>query len=211
MTLVIRLQHHQLRRSRRPPRSRRRSPATSRTPTRPAIPARSRIRSRTSFGGSDVVSITRQANAALLDSSTPRPRNRPARARSPRGWRPGSDGERQRHRRPRQRALTQNGDSPSAMLGQFAERADDLRGRPEQHGRGAGASSPPRRTSQPRSTPAPARCNQVREQADANMATSVTHDQFAAQPVPEVNATIVTGLASGADISPARGSARLAS
>jgi flagellar hook-associated protein 1 len=156
------------------------------------------------YGGADVASITREANSALLDqvnSSTSESASQSAIAAGLATLaQTVSDSA-----STTSSGATQNGSSPSAMLANLQGALSTYEADPSNDSVGDAVVSAAGDLTASLNSGAAA-VQQVRSQADANMAASVATINSLLNQFTQVNATVVNGLQSGADISSAQDS-----
>src|SRR5271167_3970156 len=156
------------------------------------------------YPGADVGSITREANSALLDqvnSSTSESASQSASAAGlPTLAQTVSDSA-----STTSSGATQNGSSPSAMLANLQGALSTYEADPSNDSVGEAVVSAAGDLTASLNSGAAA-AQQVRSQADANMAASVATINSLLNQFTQVNATVVNGLHSGADISSAQDS-----
>ena len=152
-----------------------------------------------SYGGVDVASVKRMPTPRSPSRSTASTAQAAAQQAIARVWAARRHGRRQRPR------LVDVRRAPERLLavgdaGQSSERADDLRRTRRPRRRRPTQRSPRRRISPNRSTRATTAVNQVREQADQDMASSVSTINSLLAQFQTANDTVVSGLASGANV-----------
>jgi len=156
------------------------------------------------YGGADVASITREANSALLDqvnSSTSESASQSAIAAGLATLaQTVSDSA-----STTSSGATQNGSSPSAMLANLQGALTTYEADPSNDSVGDAVVSAAGDLTASLNSGAAA-VQQVRSQADANMAASVATINSLLNQFTQLNATVVNGLQSGADISSAQDS-----
>jgi flagellar hook-associated protein 1 FlgK len=158
-----------------------------------------------SCGGSDVASVTREANAALseqVNSSTSQAASEQALANGlARLAQSVSDSASSSSAS----GSTQNGNSPSAMLANLQDALTTYEASPSDASAGQAVVTAASNLASSLNSGS-ATVQQVREQADSDMASSVSTINSLLNQFSQVNATIVSGLATGANVSGAEDS-----
>ncbi len=153
-----------------------------------------------SYGGSDVASVTRQANSALLEqvnTSTSQAASAQALAN---GLTTLAQTVSDSASSSSTSGSTQNGNSPSAMLANLQSALTTYEASPSNASAGQAVVTAASDLASSLNSGAAA-VQQVREQADANMASSVSTINSLLNQFTQVNTAIVSGLATGANVS----------
>lgn len=153
-----------------------------------------------SYGGSDVASVTREANSALLEqvnASTSQAASEQALAN---GLTTLAQTVSDSASSSSASGATQNGDSPSAMLANLQSALTTYEASPSNAAAGQAVVTAASDLASSLNSGA-ATVQQVREQADSDMAASVSTVNSLLNQFSQVDATIVNGLATGANVS----------
>ncbi len=153
-----------------------------------------------SYGGSDVASVTREANSALLEqvnTSTSQAASEQALAN---GLTTLAQTVSDSASSSSTSGSTQNGDSPSAMLANLQSALTTYEASPSNAAAGQAVVTAASNLAASLNSGAAA-VQQVREQADSNMASSVSTINSLLNQFSQVDGTIVSGLAMGANVS----------
>ena len=157
------------------------------------------------FGGSDVISITRQANSALLDQLNASTSASASQSAISTGLTTLAQTVNDSASASSASGATQNGASPSAMLAKMQSALATYGADPSNASAGQAVVTAAANLTASLNTGSAA-VQQVRSQADADIASSVATINSLLNQFTSVNATIVKGLQSGANVSSAEDS-----
>jgi flagellar hook-associated protein 1 len=157
------------------------------------------------YGGADVASITREANSALLDQVNSSTSESASQSAISAGLATLAETVSDSATSTSTTGAAQNGSSPSAMLANLQSALSTYAADPSNESVGQAVVSAAGDLTNSLNAGA-ASVQQVREQADSNIAASVATINSLLNQFTQVNATIVSGLQSGADISAAQDS-----
>src|ERR1700677_3348915 len=157
------------------------------------------------YGGADVASITREANSALLDQVNSSTSESASQSAISVGLATLAQTVSDSATATSASGATQSGASPSAMLANLQSALSTYAADPSNESVGQAVVSAASDLTTSLNNGAAA-VQQVREQADAGIATSVASINSLLNQFTQVNATIVSGLQTGADISAAQDS-----
>jgi flagellar hook-associated protein 1 FlgK len=158
-----------------------------------------------SFGGSDVISITRQANSALLDQLNASTSASASQSAISAGLSTLAQTVNDSASASSASGATQNGASPSAMLANLQSALATYGADPSAASAGQAAVTAAANLTASLNSGSAA-VQQVRSQADADIASSVATINSLLNQFTSVNATIVNGLQTGANVSSAEDS-----
>ena len=156
----------------------------------------------TSYGGSEVVSISRQANAALLDQLNASTSESAAQRAISAGLTTLAQTVDDSASSTSTSGAQQNGNSPSAMIGNLQSALATYETAPSSTAAAQGVLTAAQNLTASLNAGATA-ASQVQEQADQDMASSVSTINNLLGQFEQANNTVVAGLTSGADVSQA--------
>lgn len=154
-------------------------------------------------GGSEVVSVTREANAALLEQVNTSTSQAAYQQALSNGLTTLANTVSDSSSATSSSGATANGNSPSAMIANLESALETYDASPTSDSAAQGVVTAAQQLAQSLNTGAAA-VQSVREQADSGMASAVSTINSLLNQFSSVNATIVSGTASGADISAAQ-------